>query len=181
LVAEPGGPRIYSTGNSHLLSAVVTQSTGRSTWAYARERLAEPLGIPLARWPTDPQGIFFGGNDMLMTPRALLRFGELFRNGGRHDGRQVVPEWWVRASLSPHAVARRGDGYGYGWFLSRVRGFPMFYAQGYGGQFLFVVPDLELTVVMTSDAEVTREGEHLRALRQLLNEHIVPAAIRGAG
>jgi CubicO group peptidase (beta-lactamase class C family) len=179
MIAEPGGPRLYSTGNSHLLSAILTQATGRSTWAYARERLAEPLGIELPRWPADPQGIFFGGNEMRISPRAMLRFGELYRNGGRLDGRQIVPEAWVRASLTPHAGARRGDGYGYGWFLSEVRGFPMFYAWGYGGQFIFIIPDLEMTVVTTSDPDVAREGEHLRAVRALLRDGLVPAAVTG--
>ncbi|HSJ23253.1 MAG TPA: serine hydrolase [Longimicrobiales bacterium] len=181
MVAEPGTRRIYSTGNSHLLAAVLTQATGKSLWAYTREKLAEPLGITLPRWLADPQGIHFGGNEMRMTPRAMLAFGELYRNGGRHEGVQVVPEPWVQASLTPQTDARRrGEGYGYGWFTGSVRGHPMFYAWGYGGQFIFIVPDLELTVVTTSDPDVAREGEHIRAVRQLLETTIVPAAERGA-
>jgi CubicO group peptidase (beta-lactamase class C family) len=177
LIDEPGGARLYSTGNSHLLSAALTRSTGRDTWSYTRERLAAPLGITLPRWPTDPQGIYFGGNEMRLTPHAMLRFGELFRNGGRYNGQQVVPEVWVRESLTPRAGLRRpGESYGYGWFLSEVRGHPMFYAWGYGGQFIFVIPDLELTVVTTSDPDTPREGEHIRAVRQILQERIVPAA-----
>jgi CubicO group peptidase (beta-lactamase class C family) len=181
LLAEPGTSRIYSTGNSHLLAAVLTQATGQNLWAYTRSRLAEPLGIALPRWMADPQGIYFGGNEMRMTPRAMLAFGELYRNGGRHEGRQVVPESWVTASITPQVGARRsGEGYGYGWFISSVRGYPMFYAWGYGGQFIFVVPDLELTVATTSDPDVAREGEHIRAVRQLLGNYIVAAAERGA-
>jgi CubicO group peptidase (beta-lactamase class C family) len=180
MVAEPGGARLYSTGNTHLLSAILTQATSQNTWAYARERLAEPLGMALPRWPTDPQGIYFGGNDMRISPRDLVRLGELYRNGGRFEGTQIVPEWWVRASLTPQAAARRGgEGYGYGWFTSSVRGHPMFYAWGYGGQFIFVVPDLELTVVTTSDFDVAREREHVQSVRRLLGELIVPAAQAG--
>jgi CubicO group peptidase (beta-lactamase class C family) len=181
LVAEPGGPMLYSTGNSHLLSAALTRATERSTWAFAREKLAEPLGINLPRWPTDPQGIFFGGNEMRLTPRAMLRFGELYRNGGRLAGRQIVPEAWVQQSLTPRTRSPwSGESYGYGWFVSSVRGYPMFYAWGYGGQFIFVVPQLELTVVTTSDPDAPREGDHLRAVRRILAERIVPAAERGA-
>ncbi|CAN5755024.1 hypothetical protein BH23GEM9_BH23GEM9_32190 [soil metagenome] len=111
-----------------------------------------------------------------------IRFGEMYRNGGRHDGQQIVPESWVRQSLTPRTGARRpGEGYGYGWFLSQVAGYPMFYAWGYGGQFLFVVPALELTVVTTSDPDVVREGDHLRAVRRILRELIVPAAVAGHG
>src|SRR5690606_14698881 len=142
LVADPGGTRLYSTGNTHLLSAILTQATGRSTWEYAREKLAEPLGIRLPRWTTDPQGIFFGGNEMLLTPRAMIRFGELYRTGGVVDGKQVVPSGWVAESLQPRTRSRSGrERYGYSWFLGDFRGHEMFYAWGYGGQYIFVVPD----------------------------------------
>lgn len=182
MVADPGTERLYSTGNSHLLSAVLTEATGQSTLVYARERLGEPLGIAVPAWMRDPQGIYFGGNEMRLTPRAMLRFGELYRNGGRHQGRQVVPEAWVHASLTPRANSRwTGDGYGYGWFTGQVRGHPMVYAWGYGGQFIFVVPDLELTVVTTSDPDVARERDHTRSIRLLLRDWIVPAAEVGSG
>ncbi len=179
--ADPGTERFYSTGNSHLLSAILTKATGQSTWAYARDRLAEPLGAPLPRWTTDPQGIYFGGNDMLVAPRALLRFGELYRNAGRLDGRQIVPEWWVYTSIEPRARSRwSGDGYGYGWFTREVRGYDVFYGWGYGGQYVIVVPCLELTVVATSDPYGTEGRGHRRAVWQLLADGIIPAAERGA-
>jgi CubicO group peptidase (beta-lactamase class C family) len=181
MVAEPGEARLYSTGNSHLLSAILTQATGRSTLAFGRQYLAEPLGIRLPSWLADSQGIYFGGNEMRLSPRAMLRFGELYRNGGRHDDRQIVPEAWIHQSLEPRAASRwTGDGYGYGWFLARVREHDMFYAWGYGGQFIFVIPALELTVVTTSDPDVAREREHTREVRRLLAEWIVPAAEAGA-
>jgi CubicO group peptidase (beta-lactamase class C family) len=181
LVAEPGGPMLYSTGNSHLLSALLTSATGESTWSYARSRLAEPLGISLPRWPADPQGIYFGGNEMRMTPRAMFRFGELYRNGGRHGDVQVVPESWVRDSLTPRTRSPwSGEAYGYGWFVSEVRGHRVFYGWGYGGQFIFVVPDLELTVVTTSDPDAPRERDHLREVRRLLSDWIIPAAETGS-
>lgn len=177
---EPGGRMLYSTGSTHLLSAILTEATGRSTWAYARDALAEPLGIRLPQWPTDPQGIYFGGNEMRMTPRAMVRFGELYRNGGRHEGRQVVPEAWVRASLQPRTRSPwSGDEYGYGWWLSTAGGHPMYYAWGYGGQFIFVVPDLRLTVVTTSEPDLPREGGHLEEIRRILRTLIVPAAEEG--
>jgi CubicO group peptidase (beta-lactamase class C family) len=177
LLSEPGTARDYSTGNSHLLSAILTAATGESTWSYARSRLAEPLGITLPRWPTDPQGIFFGGNDMLISPRGLLRFGELYRNGGRLEGRQIVPAWWVRESLEPRANSRwSGDGYGYGWFSTRMGGHAVYYGWGYGGQYVFIVPTLELTVVATSDPYADGGREHRRQVQTILAELIIPAA-----
>ena len=179
--ADPGEERFYSTGNSHLLSALLTKATGQSTWAYARDRLAEPLGITLPRWPTDPQGIYFGGNNMLVSPRGLLRFGELYRNTGRLDGQQIVPAWWVHTSIQPRARSRwTGDGYGYSWFTTEVRGYRMFYAWGYGGQFVFVIPCLELTVVATSDPYDPQGRGHRRAVWRLLTDGIIPAAEQGA-
>jgi CubicO group peptidase (beta-lactamase class C family) len=88
LLAEPGTRMQYSTGNTHLLSAVLTKATGQNTWRFAQESLAKPLGFALAQWPRDPQGIYFGGNDMLMTPRQMLAFGELYLNRGRVKDRQ---------------------------------------------------------------------------------------------
>src|SRR6185436_8452673 len=69
--ARTGGPMIYSTGNSHLLSAIITRATRMSTYAYARRNLAAPLGVDLRPWMTDPQGIYFGGNDMYIRPRDM--------------------------------------------------------------------------------------------------------------
>ncbi len=181
MVADPGGRMLYSTGNYHLLSAILTGATGTSTWDYARSRLGDPLGIRVPRWPTDPQGIYFGGNDMRLSPRAMVAFGELYRSGGRAGGRQIVPESWVRASLEPRTQSPwSGNRYGYGWFMARAGRHPIFFAWGYGGQFIFVVPDLELTVVTTSDPAAPRGGGHLRAVHALLDREIVAAAEAGA-
>jgi CubicO group peptidase (beta-lactamase class C family) len=181
LVAEPGSTRLYSTGNTHLLSAILTEATGLSTWEYAREKLAEPLGMSLPRWTRDPQGIYFGGNEMLLTPRDMIRFGELYRNGGMVDGLQVVPESWISESLEPRTRSRNGrERYGYSWFMGDFRGHQMFYAWGYGGQYIFVVPDLELTVATTSDPDDPRTAGHNQAILEIIEDLIVPAAEVGA-
>lgn len=178
---EPGGRMIYSTGTSHLMSAVLTRASGRDTHHLAREWLAEPLDIELPPWPQDPQGIYFGGNDMLMSPRALLRFGELYRNGGEIDGRRILPEGWVEESWRPRGVSPwSGNGYGYGWFAKQAGGYQVRFAWGYGGQMLFIVPELALTVVMTSDPSPHPRAEsHLSALHALLDDGIIPAAVKG--
>lgn len=181
MVEDPGGRMLYSTGNYHLLSAILTAGTGTSTLEYARSKLGEPLGIRIPAWQTDPQGIYLGGNNMLLSPRAMVRFGELYRNGGRYEGRQVVPGDWVRTSLDPRTRSRwSGEAYGYGWFLGDAGGYPMFFAWGYGGQFIFVVPDLELTMVTTSDPIAPRGSRHLRTIHRILEDWIVPAAVHGA-
>ncbi|MGH6914480.1 MAG: serine hydrolase domain-containing protein, partial [Geminicoccales bacterium] len=100
-VGEPGGRMLYSTGSYHLLSAVLTRASGRSTLALARDWLGEPLGIEIPPWTRDPQGFYLGGNNMALSPQALLRFGEMYRRGGVHEGRRILPASWVEASWTP--------------------------------------------------------------------------------
>jgi CubicO group peptidase (beta-lactamase class C family) len=178
-VDDPGGRMLYSTGSTHVLSAALTRATGMSTLAYARSRLFEPLGIELRGWATDPQGVYFGGNEMRLRPRELLAFAELYRNGGVHEDRQIVPSDWIATSWRPRTTSPfNGHGYGLGWWLRERRGYAVYFAWGYGGQYAFIVPELELTVVTTSDAVSAREGGHNRALHALLTDLIIPAATR---
>ena len=182
-VDEPGGRMLYSTGSSHLLSAVLTRASGQNTHQLAQDWLAKPLGISLPPWPRDPQGIYFGGNDMLMSPQALLRFGELYRQGGVIDGRRILSEGWIAESWRARTTSPwSGNPYGYGWFSQTSGGHDVHFAWGYGGQMLFIVPDLELTVVMTSDPSPHPRAEsHVPALHALLDRGIIPAAERGGG
>ena len=180
-VDQPGGRMLYSTGNYHLLSAALTQASGRSTLALARDWLGDPLGIEIPPWTRDPQGFYLGGNNMVLSPRALLRFGEMHRQGGAYSGGQVLPRRWIEASWVARSRSRfTGHAYGYGWFVVRARGHPVAYAWGYGGQMIYIVPDLGLCAAMTSDpsAPSGRTG-HVRRLHALLADGIVPAAERG--
>jgi CubicO group peptidase (beta-lactamase class C family) len=181
-VDRPGGAMLYSTGNTHLLSAMLTRASGRSTHRLMQDWLGEPLGITIPPWPRDPQGIYFGGNDMLLSPRALARFGELYRSGGKIDGRRIVPAAWIEDSWTPRTVSPWSGGqYGLGWFIGEAGGHPLRFAWGYGGQMLYIVPDLRLTVVMTSAADAPRESGHIQALHDLVANGLIPAAELGAG
>ena len=178
MVAERGGPMIYSTGSTHLLSAILTRATRSSTHAYAQRVLARPLGIPLRAWTTDPQGIYFGGNEMRMTPREMIAFGQLFLNGGRApNGKEVVPKAWIDSSWVRRTRSGWSDQeYGYGWWIRRSGAHDVYFAWGYGGQFIFVVPTLDLVVVTTSDASATtRERGHLEAIHDIFDSAIIPA------
>lgn len=153
--AEPGGRMLYSTASTHLLSAILTKVGGKSTLTLAREWLGPVDGFRIDAWSRDPQGIYLGGNEMAMTARSLLAFGELYRNRGRTaDGRQIVPDEWIDLSWQEHTNSRfSGDAYGYGWFIRQIGGEDVHFAWGYGGQMLYIVPTLELTVVMTSEQD----------------------------
>ena len=174
---------LYSTGNTHILSAILTRVSGRSTRELFREWLADPLGIRLGAWDRDPQGIYLGGNNMALSPYGLLRFGELYRKNGVADGRHIVPASWIEASWTPRTRSvHSGEAYGLGWFITSMRGHDVRYAWGFGGQMLYVVPDLGLTVVMTSDIDTPsgRTG-YVDELHRLIAEQIIPAAEAASG
>ncbi|MBP7779118.1 MAG: serine hydrolase [Acidobacteria bacterium] len=195
MAAAPGASMDYSTGNTHLLSAILTKAGAKSTLRFANDTLARPLGFTLPPWPTDPQGIYFGGNDMLMTPRQLLAFGELYLNRGRANGRQVVPEAWVRKScegrprdlpswardLGPGGVPDplRDRAYGYAWWVHHFGGHDTCFAWGYGGQYLFIVPDLELVIATTASPNVSEERrDHRRQIVDILTRLVVEPLAR---
>jgi CubicO group peptidase (beta-lactamase class C family) len=181
MVSDPGTSMEYSTGTSHLLSAILTKATGRSTHQFAVEALAGPLGIRLARWPRDPQGIYFGGNDMLMTPRQMVAVGELWLNEGRVRGVQVVPAAWVETSCQARTRSRWDPEreYGYGWWTQALGGHRACFAWGFGGQYILVFDDLELVIAVTSATAVSDERHAYRQrLLALLEAHVLPLASR---
>lgn len=182
LEADPGTAMEYSTGNSHLLSAILTSATGRSTWAFAQEALGRPLGFTVSRWPRDPQGIYFGGNDMLMTPRQLLALGELYLTRGRRGDRQIVPAAWVDASCAGRGRSRFNPDqtYGYGWWQRDFAGRQGCFAWGYGGQYVIVFRDLGLVVVTTSSTAVSDERRaHRRQIFDIVERLLLPAVGSG--
>lgn len=178
-VDEPGGRMLYSTGNYHVLGAMLSQLADQSLLALARQWLGEPLQIQVPPWTRDPQGYYLGGNEMALSAKGLARFGEMHRLGGSIDGRAVLePDWieqaWTARTRSPYS----GHAYGLGWYLALVEGHRVAYARGYGGQVLYVIPSLEMTVVITSDPNrPARSGEYMDTLHDLLTTRIVPAIV----
>lgn len=174
---EPGGEMRYSTGNSHLLSAILTRASGRSTLELARAWLGEPLDITIPAWQQDPQGFYFGGNNMALSPRALLQLGELYRLGGQLDGERVFAESWVETSWQSRGRSRwTGDRYGYGWFVRPMRGLDVYYAWGYGGQMIYVCPEAAMSVVITSDVDrPSGASGYVRQLHGLVERELLPA------
>ncbi len=159
---EPGGGMLYSTGSTHLLSAILTKASGKSTLALARDWFSPLDGFSIGSWERDPQGIYLGGNQMAMTSRSLLAFGELYRRGGvTVDGTRLISKSWIEQSWVQRTNSVfNGDGYGYCWFIKEMAGEMVYYAWGYGGQMLYIVPSKRLSVVMTSreDAPSARTG-----------------------
>jgi CubicO group peptidase (beta-lactamase class C family) len=169
---------IYSTGNSHLLSAILTKAAKMNTFEFARRYLAEPLGAPMTPWVRDPQGIYLGGNEMHWTARGMLAFGELYLNAGRAGGKQVISDGWIKESLKSRTRSSwSAREYGYGWWIDTLGGHVTYYAWGHGGQFIFVVPTLRLVVVATSvPSPGDGRREHQHAIYDLMEHTLIPAA-----
>lgn len=164
----PGGRMIYSTGSTHVLGAALATATGKSLHALARERLGSPLGFEVPGWRRDPQGFYFGGNEMTLTPRAMLKIAVMLRDKGRYGGAQVIAPGWIDASLTRRTMSPfSGLGYGYGWFLSET-GFAI--ARGYGGQIIAANPARGLAVAITSDpGQPARSAGYFGDLMALLD------------
>lgn len=175
MVCAPETCMEYSTGNSHLISVILTRVTGQSTLQYARSALYDALGIRLRPWDRDPQGYYLGGNNMVLTPRDLLTFGELYSNDGRHNGQQLVPEEWIRVSFKRYVKSPwNGHDFGYLFWTDEFGGETVHFAWGYGGQYVFIVPRLDLVIVMTSSLMNRPRVNHTGAIRRFMHTLVIP-------
>jgi len=174
---DQGAVYAYNTGGSHLLSVILSAVTGQDTAAYAEERLFGPLGIEPGRWRRSPQGETNGGFGLNLTPRDMAKLGYLYLNGGRWDGDQLVPEDYVRRATAYQSAgdATGGTPYGFQWWVTEATGYAAFYALGYGGQYIYAVPALDLVVVMAAERRVP--PAELRSPRWVIEGLVVPAAV----
>jgi len=145
--ATPGAQFAYCSPNNHLLSSIVSATTGESLLSFARQHLFGPLGIHEAVWPADAKGRTHGWGDLHLYPRDLAKIAYLYLRGGRWEGRQIVSEEWVRQSIAPRVTIRDGQGYGYSWWINTSRQPHIFEAVGRGGQRAAILPDKDLVVV----------------------------------
>jgi CubicO group peptidase (beta-lactamase class C family) len=95
------GCSYYSSGNAHVLSAIIQETSGLNTRDFAQLYLFDPLGISDIRWKTDLDGISKGGWGMAMKPRDMAKLGYLYLNQGLWDGRQIIPAEWIAATTLP--------------------------------------------------------------------------------
>lgn len=154
----PGTRFDYNSGVSVLLGKVVRVATGRRIDEYAREKLFEPLGITEVYWKETPDREVDTEGGLYMAPHDLARVAQLFLQRGEWEGRRIVSEAWVDASVRPHVAdissgfVRDGRGYGYQWWVPvQEDGEAVQYqGSGYGGQFPIVVPSLDLVIVLNA-------------------------------
>jgi CubicO group peptidase (beta-lactamase class C family) len=151
VVGIPGQSYVYNTGGSHVLGVMVAKAAGQPLEDYAAEVLFEPLGITPGDWTRSPQGEVCAGSGLELTAPDMTKLGYLYLRGGEWDGRQLIdPEFAAAATTWQSAGDSTGAwaGYGYQWWVTATNaGYPAYFALGYGGQHIFVVPGLDLVVV----------------------------------
>ncbi len=151
MAAEPGEVFAYNSGVSHLLSAILQQSTGKTAYAYAKEKLFEPMGFPAVPWRTDPQGRSIGGWGLELTTREMAAIGYLYLHQGRWEGQQLVPVDWVAESTTRHSSEESGRlGYGYQWWTLPELSPTAYSAIGRLVQYIIVIPEQDAVVVFAS-------------------------------
>ncbi|MEM7413862.1 MAG: serine hydrolase [Gemmatimonadota bacterium] len=151
---EPGTTFTYNSGAVHLLGVVLEGAVGRGLADYAQEVLFTPLGIRQVSWEDLGRGFVNGGSGIDLRPRDLARLGQLYLQQGFSGDRRIVPESWIDEvttqrwnNLGSYGAISRLS-YGYLWWMDVQRG--AYLAWGYGGQFIYVVPDERLVVVATT-------------------------------
>jgi len=156
IVATPGTEFSYNGGGTAVLADIVVRTTRTPLRDFARAALFGPLGIHEWEWVADPYGRPLAFAGLRMRPRDLAKIGRLVLDHGQWQGRQIVPSDWVKESLRPHIATGDGLHYGYQWWTGTVdwQGREIAWSAGFGngGQRLFVVPDLDLTLVITAGA-----------------------------
>jgi len=155
LEREPGTNWEYNGGNTMLLSAVLQQTTGKSLFEFAKEALFAPLGITNVSWTNlDASGEPAAHGGLRLRPRDMAKIGQLMLNRGKWNGRQIVPEKWIDDSTQPLNDASSSYHYGYQWWVgdSKIgeRYVNWIAGWGLGGQRIYVVPEYDLVVVITS-------------------------------
>lgn len=185
---KPGVHFAYCGACLTPFSELLSRQSGMSLPAFARKFLFDPLGIRRADWMVAPSGgpsaagpgltpVSFG---LSLRPRDLAKVGYLYLKKGNWRGKQIVSEKWVEESTSPQVSANRIGGkadYGFLWWerVMAVQGRPvrMFYAWGVGGQYLFVVPDLDLVCVVTGGNY--KDGKLGANAFRLFQDYLLPA------
>jgi CubicO group peptidase (beta-lactamase class C family) len=174
LLYQPGGGFKYSSPAAHLLGGVLRKATGRSVLDFAQTELFHPLGLRRVEWYADSKGLQSGGLSGLWCSRDLLKLGELYLRHGTWRGVDLISPAYIAESVT---VQNRGEfygekaSYGFMWWITSIGGHEAFFARGYGGQYLMVIPRADLVVVCTSDWKQPEYPEHFA----LVGKFIVPA------
>ncbi len=151
----PGTKFKYCTPASHIVAAIVSKSVKGNLKEFADTALFKPIGVSITSWSCDPLGRTMGGTELSMKSMDMMKFGLLYLNEGKMNGKQIISKSWTKASTSEQVKLNEWDilpnanGYGYYWWRRKSNGHQAFVASGYGGQLICVIPDLQMVIVTT--------------------------------
>lgn len=144
----------YCTAGPVTLGVLLERALKRPLPDFAAETLFHPLGISKVQWQFQPTGAAMTGGGLGLRSRDLLKFAQLYLNGGTWDGKRVLPADWVRSSITPHANAREDTDYGYLWWLQTFhavgRDWRSWGMYGTGGNKVVAFPDQQVVVAVTT-------------------------------
>lgn len=177
----PGADKaVYCSAGINLLGGVVREATGRSLVDLFQQWIAEPMqmrGYHLNLMPDDD--LYLAGG-LQLRPRDMLKLGQLYLDGGLWNGRRLIDQRWIDASVTRHTTFGPNHDYGYAWHLHTFRSeghdYRGYAAEGNGGQFVIVVPELDLVVVIT--AGNYGQFSVWYPLQTLIGDYVIPAATR---
>lgn len=176
MMESPGGKMIYSTGTTHLLSAILTKATGMSTREFATRYLFRPMDIQAGGWDRGPQGYYMGGNNMALRPADMIKIGQMVMDMGTYNGRQIVPEEWIVDSFKIYTRSNYNPyDYGYLWWRRKAGGYHVAFAWGNGGQYILMIPELQSVIAITSDNDRSNGSRrYQREMFEWLEEFMIP-------
>ncbi|MCP9748478.1 ChbG/HpnK family deacetylase [Lacihabitans sp. CS3-21] len=161
IVYTPGTKFLYNTPATYMLSAIIQKVTGQKVIDYLQPRLFEPLGIQNIDWEIDPKGINTGGYGLRLKTEDMAKFGLLFLQKGKWNGKQIIPAAWIEEASSmkimqdlPKGVTTRDSsdwhqGYAYQMWRCRNNGYR---ADGANGQFIIILPEKDAVIAITAEA-----------------------------
>ena len=147
LIFTPGTDWYYGDGNPQLLSGIIQKVSGKTEEEFAGENLFNPLYISLYQWEKAADGLTFGAVGLWLTPRDMAKIGKLMVQDGMWEGRQIVSPEWIAESTRRQSSHQN---YGYYWYPWEEEN--AYFAEGHGGQLIYVVPDQQLSIVITADS-----------------------------
>lgn len=175
--SEPGIKFSYCEGNAMLIGEVLRLTTGEIVPDFARKYLFAPLGITHCYWGYTPRGKALTGTSLHLRSRDMAKFGQLYLDGGRWLGQQIIPPKWVEQSTAKRLSTEMFNGYGYFWWRERFnRGqetVEAYSAAGNGGQKITILPELDLVVVLTAAAFDKKYA--FQQTQDMMNRYILPA------
>jgi CubicO group peptidase (beta-lactamase class C family) len=184
IVSIPGSVFNYSDGGAHLSSVLLARATGMETSEFANEYLFKPMGLSEKAWYVDNRHLAYGGVGLLIGIHDMLKIGFMYLNDGYYNGRQIVPADWIETATSfkvssNNEIPQLKD-YGYYWWLDSAHGYNFICANGYGGQFIFVVDELNLVVCSRTNyryLDRTEAGQNWYNVIDIIINQVLPAVI----